>query len=40
MTDYGDGEKTLGVLGNKQATVATLLSSNLGQYKSHDLKVL
>ena len=28
------------VQGNKQATVATLLSLNLGLYKSQDLRVL
>ena len=35
----GWGEKD-SVQGNKQATVATLLSLNLGLYKSQDLRVL
>ena len=35
----GWGEKDL-VQGNKQATINTLLSLNLGQYKSQDLRVL
>ena len=34
----GRGEKD-SVQGNKQATVATLLNLNLGQYKSQDLRV-
>ena len=39
-SSYGDGgEKDL-VQGNKQATVATLLNLNLGQYKRQDLRVL
>ena len=38
-SSYGDGVKKT-VQGNKQATVATLLSLNLGQYKSQDLRVL
>ena len=40
-SSYGDGSEKDSVQGNKQATVAklTLLSLNLGQYKSQDLSL-
>ena len=39
-SSYGDGGEKDSVQGNKQATVATLLSLNIGQYKSQALRVL
>ena len=38
-SSYGDGSEKDSVQGNKQATVATLLSLNLGQNKSQDLRL-
>ena len=38
-SSYGDDGEKDSVQGNKQATVATPLSLNLGQYKSQDLSL-
>ena len=38
-SSYGDGCEKDSVQCNKQATVATLLSLNLGKYKSQDLSL-